>query len=235
MTPVQSRPSVAAAGPPFDSVSGPAQGLMVQVRGEPILHRGEYALEIDVDASYDYGSRIRAIAWELRKWGQFRGKRAYADRNGQGPAHAELSAAIERLRAGHMYMDAPVHIRADNKLTTGIFTGLWTARQRQIEQLSEQLWPVLDAHRVVAVTWVRTREIRKVDSEAHEFRDKLGPLRRRGWTDARTTETRLLRSFGGCMAKFGVDTVARGCARRRASMSAVPTVDLEAAPCSIQG
>jgi ribonuclease HI len=171
--PARRRPSVFAAEEPFGTVTEPVQGLMVQIRGNPIFHRSEYAIEIDTDASYDYDSGIRAIAWELREWGDFRAKRAYADRNGQGPNHAELSAAIEGLRAGLMYSDAPIHIRTDNKLTAGIISGLWTARQRHIEQLSDQLQPILAAHQFIALTWVRTRDIRKVDSEAREFRDRL--------------------------------------------------------------
>ena len=171
--PPQRRPYVFAAEEPFDRIREPVQGLMIQVRGEPIFHRREYAIEIDVDAAYDYDSHIRAIAWELREKGDVKAKRAYADRNGEGPNHAELFAAFEGLRAGHMYSEAPIHIRTDNKLASGIISGLWIARARHIERLSEKLQPILAAHQFVALTWVRTRDVRRVDSEAREFRDRL--------------------------------------------------------------
>ena len=169
----QHRPYVFAAEEPFDTVREPVQGLMIQVCGEPIFHRREYSIEIDVDSSYDYDSHIRAIAWELREQGYVKAKRAYADRNGEGPNHTELFAAIEGLRAGHMYSEAPIHIRTDNKLACGIISGLWIARKRHIERLSERLQPILAAHQFIALTWVRTRDVRKVDSEAREFRDRL--------------------------------------------------------------
>lgn len=178
----QRRPHVFAAEEPFDAVRELVQGLMVQVRGEPIFHRNEYPIEIDVDSSYDYDSHIRAIAWELRERGDVKAKRAYADRSGEGPNHTELFAAIEGLRAGHMYSEAPIHIRTDNRLASGIISGLWIARARHIELLSEKLQPILAAHQFVALTWVRTRDVRRVDSEAREFRDRLR-VSRAPWLD----------------------------------------------------
>jgi len=158
---------------PFEPVTELVQGMMVQVRGDPIFHRAEYPIEIDVDASYDYDSRIRATSWELRESGRFRAKRSYADRQGQGPNHAELCAAIDGLRAGHMYSDLPIHLRTDNKLSAAIITKLWEARQRHIQALSGELQPILDGHEFIALTWVRTREIRRVDTAAREMRDRL--------------------------------------------------------------
>jgi len=170
---VKHRSFVTAAEEPFERVSDPIQGLMLQVRGDPIFHRTEYPIEIDVDASYDYASGIRATAWELRESGRFKAKRFFADRQGQGPNHAELCAAIEGLRAGHMYSDSPIHLRTDNKLSAAIITNLWQARQRHIEVLSEELQPILESHEFIALTWVRTREVRRVDAAAREIKDRL--------------------------------------------------------------
>lgn len=170
---LREKPAVPLLGGDGRAAIYPVQGETLVPRGDPAVPISKYEVEVDADASFGYESGVRSISWELRESCEFRARRAWADRRGEGPNHSELLAALHGLHAARLYGADSVSLRVDNKLTTGILSGLWTATQPNIRSLSNRVEYVLRGFRRFALTWVRTREIREVDAGARSLRKHL--------------------------------------------------------------
>jgi ribonuclease HI len=163
---VRGRQSVPVLGESGGVLFYPEQGITVVPKGDPMRAVDQYAVRVDTDSSFEYSTRIRAVSWELRTPGEFLARRTWGDRQGEGPNHTELLAAIHGLNAACGYGAPSVHLRTDNKLATGILSGLWLGRDPKIQGLNRIMRAKLDRFESVAITWVRTRDIKRVDSEA---------------------------------------------------------------------
>jgi ribonuclease HI len=168
---VSNRPVVSILGK-WDGSVYPTQGETLVPRGDSNLPLASYEVEVDADSSYARDSGIRAISWQLSDRGRLKARRTWGDRSGEGPNHTELLAALHGLHAARLYEARTVHLRIDNKLATGIITGLWTAKKPSIKALANRVPFVIGGFETFAITWVRTREIKRVDADAKRIRTR---------------------------------------------------------------
>ena len=151
----------------------PRQGSTVVAKGSLSAAHDGNTIEVDADSSFDYPTHIRAISWELRRDGKLLALRSMADRGGEGPNHSEFISAIHGIHAARTLGANSVHLRTDNRLTASILTGMWTARQPNICVLQRiASYEIYNLDNLL-VTWVRTREIKRVDSAAKKIRNRL--------------------------------------------------------------
>jgi ribonuclease HI len=182
------------------------QGKTLVLRGDPWLPLSNYEVEVDADSSYDERDGIRAISWEMRDRGSFAARQTWGDRLGEGPNHTELLAALHGLHSARLYEAESVHLRIDNKLAAGIISELWTARQRNIAKLAVRVPFILKGFDMVAMTWVRSEEIKGVDTAAKRIRNRLRNSRSRWlreWASNGVDRTESIKWRTGPRARVG--------------------------------
>jgi ribonuclease HI len=145
--------------------------MCLVVRGDAAIGEGAYDVEVDTDAAFDGGRRMRGLGWILRPRNGDTIREAWADFHTEGGAHncAEISAMVGGLLRARAEGYRRVVVRSDSQFATEILSQQTRPAAIRVRAVTDVLRALVPMFEGLAVKWCPAADLRQADRLSRTF------------------------------------------------------------------